>query len=619
MAEFTLKDHQRESQLFLGRSIAAGIFVILALSAVVLRLFQLQVVRHEHFTTLSQDNSVKLEPLPPTRGLVYDANGVLLAENYPAFALEIVPEKVQDIPATIERLKRVLSVSEDDLRRFQRLRRQSRAFDGVPIRVNLTEDEVARFSVVGHLFPGVDVRATLLRRYPLGEETAHVLGYVGRINETELKQISPSEYRGTNFIGKIGVEKSYEDFLHGHVGVQQVEVNARGRVLRVLENQAPSPGYDLHLFLDVALQREAADALGEFNGAVVAIEPGTGGILALVSRPSFDPNLFVEGISPSDYEGLRDSLDKPLFNRALRGQYPPGSTIKPFVALAGLETGAIGYTETKYCPGHYQLPGQSHKYRDWRKWGHGLVDMDKAITESCDVYFYDLAHSLGIDQMGRFLGRFDFGRKTGADLYGELGGVLPSRDWKRDVRGRPWFPGETLITGIGQGAFLVTPLQLAAAVAALANKGRYFQPRVVRTMEAPAAQEAPIPTQPQAQEIPVANKRHWDDVVRSMVHVVESERGTARRIKSPSYTIAGKTGTAQVFSVGQNEEYDERKIDKRKRDHALFIAFAPVEEPKIAVAVVVENGGHGGSAAAPIARRVMDRYLMGQTFVDAGH
>ena len=619
MAQFTLKDHLRESQLFIGRSVAAGLFVALALAAVVLRLMQLQVVRHEHFTTLSQDNSVKLEPLPPIRGLVYDINGVLLAENYPAFALEIIPEKIDDISATIARLKEVLPITDNDLRRFERLRRQSRPFDGVPIRVNLTEEEVARFSVTGHLFPGVDVRATLLRRYPLGEDTAHVLGYVGRINESELKQISPSEYRGTNFIGKNGVEKSYEDLLHGRVGVQQVEVNARGRVLRVLESQAPSPGYDLHLFLDVGLQREAADALGEFNGAVVAIEPSTGGILALVSRPGFDPNLFVEGISPADYGELRDSLDKPLFNRALRGQYPPGSTIKPFVALAGLETGVIGYTETKYCPGHYQLLGQSHKYRDWRKWGHGLVDMDKAITESCDVYFYDLSHSLGIDQLGAFLGRFAFGRKTGSDLYGELGGVLPSRDWKRSARGKPWFPGETLITGIGQGVFLTTPLQLAAAVAALANKGRYIQPRVVRSMEVPTAPEAPIPTQRQVQEIPIANPRHWDDVVRSMVHVVESERGTARRIRSPAYRIAGKTGTAQVFSVGQNEEYDERKIDKRKRDHALFIAFAPVEDPKIAIAVVVENGGHGGSAAAPIARRVMDRYLLGQTFVDAGH
>jgi penicillin-binding protein 2 len=618
MSEFTLKDHHREFKLFLSRSVVAGVLVTVALGTVVLRLVQLQVVRHEHFTTLSQDNSVKLDPLPPTRGLIYDANGILLAENYAAFSLEIIPEKAGDVAATIDRLEDVLPISENDRWRFERLRRQVRAFDRVPIRSNLTEEEMARFAVVSHSFPGVDVRANLLRRYPLGEDTAHVLGYVGRINEKELEQINVSEYRGTDFIGKTGVEKSYEEYLHGRVGVQQVEVNARGRVLRVLESQPPTSGYDLHLYFDVGLQQEAAEALGEFNGAVVAIEPSSGGILAMVSRPSFDPNLFVEGISTEDYQALRDSADKPLFNRALRGQYPPGSTIKPFVALAGLESGVIGYTDTKYCPGYYQLPGNSHKYRDWRKGGHGLVDMDRAVVESCDVYFYDLARSLGIDRMGDFLGRFGFGHRTEADLYGELGGVLPSREWKRSKRGKPWFPGETLIVGIGQGSFLATPLQLAAATAALANRGRIVQPRVVRYLDVPPAGEPPTLDPPRAESIALARTRYWDDVIRSMTNVVESERGTARRVRTPAYHIAGKTGTAQVFTVGQNEKYDEKRISEKMRDHALFIGFAPAEDPKIAVAVVAENGGHGGATAAPIARRVMDRYLFGQQLVDAG-
>jgi penicillin-binding protein 2 len=395
------------------------------------------------------------------------------------------------------------------------------------------------------------------------------------------------------------------------VGLQQVEVNAMGRVLRVLESRAPQPGSELHLFLDVRLQEEAMAALGEYRGAVVAIDPGTGGILALVSNPSFDPNLFVEGISPSDYRALRDSPDKPLFNRALRGQYPPGSTVKPFMGLAGLETGAISYTETKYCPGFYRLPGHKHKYRDWRKWGHGVADMDLAITQSCDVYFYDLAHTLGIDRLHAFLSRFSFGQKTGADLAGELGGLLPSREWKRRARNQPWYPGETLIVGIGQGSFLATPLQLATATSILAARGHAIRPRVVRSRTGVDPNGGVTDLSPEVSQLPIANARNWSNVIESMLHVGAGQRGTARRIRTADYRIAGKTGTAQVFTVKQNEEYDEDKVSERMRDHALFVAFAPVEAPRIAVAVLVENGGHGGSVAAPIARRVMDAYLIG--------
>lgn len=611
MPQSTIKDSRHENRLFSSRAAIAATLVVLALLLLLLRLGQLQILHHGHFTTLSRDNRVKIEPLPPTRGLVYDAGGILLAENLPAYSLEIIPEKAGDIDATIERLGALIPIEENDRKRFQRLRRQRRRFDGVPIRVQLTEEEVARFSVNGHRFPGVDVRATLLRQYPLGEQTAHVLGYVGRINERELKSIDTSRYSGTSHIGKNGVEKAYEELLHGEVGMQQVEVNAKGRVLRVLESQAPVPGHDLHLFLDMRLQEEAFDALGDYNGALAAIDPRTGGVLALVSKPTFDPNLFVVGISPSDYRTLQGSPDKPLFNRTLRGQYPPGSTVKPFIGLAGLEAGVVSFDERIFCPGFYRLPGHEHKYRDWKKWGHGRVAMEKAITESCDVYFYTLAHSLGVDRMHAFLSRFGFGRRTGVDLTGELGGLLPSRQWKRARRQTAWYPGETLIMGIGQGYFLVTPLQLASATATLATRGRHIVPRVVRAVRGPSTGGKLRATRPLITRIEQQLRYHWDNVIEAMLQVVEGPRGTARRIASDAYRIAAKTGTAQVFTVKQDQEYDEKKVAKKMRDHALFIAFAPVEEPRIAIAVIVENGGHGGSVAAPIAKRVMDRYLLG--------
>jgi penicillin-binding protein 2 len=608
MVESTFKDHSGESQLFAARAVVAGILVLVAMLLVVGRLVQLQVENHEHFSTLSQDNRVRLEPLPPTRGLIYDASGILLANNYPSYSLEITIEKVDDLDATITELGRLVDIDEKDLRRFERLRKRRRRFEGVPLRTNLDQEEVARIAVNGHRFHGVDIRAQLLRSYPLSEHTAHVLGYVGRINEDELKRIDTSDYSGTNYIGKGGVEKNYEDLLHGSVGHQQVEVNARGRVLRVLESQPPGPGKDLRLFLDIALQQDAAAALGDRRGAVVAIDPVDGGVLALVSRPSFDPNLFVEGIGTKDYKTLRDSPDKPLFNRAIRGQYPPGSTVKPFVGLGGMETGTIGPADTKWCPGFYQLPGHSHKYRCWKRWGHGTVALEKAVVQSCDVYFYDLAHDMGIDRLHDFLGGFGFGRRTGVDVSGELGGLLPSKAWKRRARKQPWFPGETLIVGIGQGAFLATPLQLATATAALAARGRFVQPRVARATEVPGTEAV--------REFPAAVRQlglspgRVEQVIASMTEVVESERGTAKRIRTDAYRIAGKTGTAQVFTVGQKERYRESEVEERMRDHALFVAFAPVEDPRIAVAVIVENGGHGGSVAAPVARKVMDSYLL---------
>ncbi len=617
MQPLRIKNYLSESQLFLGRAIAAGFFVGLLLLLLILRLVDLQILQHEHFTTRSQENRVKLQPLPPTRGLIYDRKGTLLAQNLPSYSLEITPEQVPDLEAALSELEQIIPIGDNDRKRFWRLKKQSRRFDKVPIRVRLNQDEVAGFAVHRNRFPGIDIEARLLRDYPLAEQTAHVLGYVGRIDEQELQQIDVSNYSGTSHIGKNGVEKSYEERLHGKVGLERVEVNAKGRVLQVLEREPPTPGHDLRLFLDIGLQEEATAALADYNGAVVAIDPNTGGVLALVSKPGYDPNLFVEGISASDYNNLQQSEDTPLFNRALRGQYPPGSTVKPFFGLAGLETGTVTGDQKKFCPGFYQLPNHSHKYRDWRRGGHGFADLRIAIEQSCDVYFYDLARNLGIDRIYEYLSRFGFGRRTGIDLTGELGGVLPSREWKRNNRREAWYPGETLITGIGQGYFLTTPLQLASATATLATRGLYIHPRVVASIQRPDGSGEFEPTRPQAEQLAVVDPANWDQVISAMIDVVEGSRGTARRIRSPHYRIAGKTGTAQVFTVKQDAKYEEDKVDLKMRDHALFVAFAPVEAPSIAVAVLVENGGHGGSVAAPIAKRVLDRYLLGPQAANA--
>jgi len=612
MPQVTIKDYLRESRLFRVRAGTSTFGMILLLLFLILSLTKLQVLEHQHFTTLSQDNRVKVQPLPPTRGLIYDRNGTILAQNVSTHSLEITPERVPDLEQTLEQLGKIIIITEKDRKRFDRLRRQQRRFDSIPIRVHLEEEEVARFAVNRHRFPGVDIQAKLLRGYPLGEKTAHVLGYVGRINEKELKEIDNSAYSGTTHIGKTGVEKTYEEVLHGTVGLQQVEVNALGRVIRVLQSQAPVPGQDLHLSLDAGLQEVAVTAFGDYTGAAVAIDPQTGELLALVSNPGFDPNLFVEGITYSDYQALQESEDKPLFNRALKGQYPPGSTVKPFIGLAGLETGTVGPEQKKYCPGFYRLPGHKHRYRDWKKQGHGPMNLRDAITQSCDVYFYDLAYQLGIDRLHDSLSEFGFGTRTGVDIAGERGGLMPSREWKRRSRNQPWYPGETLITGIGQGYFLTTPLQLAHATATLAAGGLRITPRVVRSLRA-VDQEEPTPLEPVPSSLLTQqDPTNWDRVVEAMVQVIEGDRGTAKRIRNGNYRIAGKTGTAQVFTVKQDEKYDEEEVDEKLRDHALFIAFAPVEAPRIAVAVIVENGGHGGSVAAPIAGSIMQYHLEGK-------
>ncbi len=607
-----LKDYLFESRLIMNRAILLLVFGGLLLSVLLFRLFYLQVVSHEHFTTLSEDNRVKLRPLPPNRGLIFDRNGILLAENLPSYRLEITPEQIDDMGTTLSALEDIIEIRDIDRSRFEKLLRRKPRFEAIPLRFHLNDEEVARFSVNRHRFPGVDITAGLARHYPQGPLAVHALGYVGRIDEKALQVLDSSNYRGTSHVGKNGIEKTYEELLHGKVGLQQVETTAQGRIIRVLDSTPPVSGRNLYLTLDSRVQAVAEAAFGDYSGSAIAIDPNNGDILAFVSLPTYDPNPFVNGIDYDDYAALRNNDREPLFNRALRGQYPPGSTIKPFMGLAGLETGVTGGHSRTYCPGFYRLPGKDRKYRDWKRTGHGTVDLNIAITQSCDVYFYDLAQSLGIDRIHDYLQHFGFGKATGIDIQGELSGLLPSKEWKRSHRDLPWFPGETIITGIGQGFFLVTPIQLAAATAALANGGHMIRPQIVHS-EQEAESDDLVPHQPQLLEtITINNQQHWDQVIAAMTDVVHSARGTARRIgKDSPYRIAGKTGTAQVFGLKEEEKYDAEAIAEKLRDHALFIAFAPVEEPRIAVAVIVENGGGGGSVAAPIARKIMDAYLQG--------
>lgn len=606
-----LKDDYLENRLIRRRLVLSAVFIALLLGLVLGRLYVLQVIEYEHYSTLSDSNRIRIKALPPTRGLIFDRNGIVMANNLPTYRLEIVREQVGDLEATLQALRQYVDYSEQDLKRFKQSSKRRRPFESIPLRLNLDDEEVARLAVNLHKFEGVEINARLTRNYPQGEHAVHALGYVGRIDERDLAEVNEIDYAGTTHIGKLGLEKFYEHELHGTVGVQQVEVNANGRTLRVLSESPPIQGNNLHLTIDSRLQRVAEQAFGERNGAAVAINPNNGEILALVSMPIFNPNLFVNGIGYDDYDALKDSPDRPLFNRALSGQYPPGSTTKPFFGLAGLESRVTKADQETYCIGYYQLPNEERRYRDWKKEGHGPMDLDAAITQSCDVYFYDLAYRLGIDRMSAFMQQFGFGVRTGVDSTGERDGLLPSREWKRRNEGMPWFPGETLITGIGQGALLVTPLQLANSVAAFSVRGERYQPRLVRSVE----------KIPDYKRIDIASRvvgryemqksANWEHVHKAMINVVHGLRGTAHRISQGlEYQVAGKTGTAQVFEIAQDEEYDEEEIAEKLRDHALFVSYAPAGEPRIAVAVIVENGGSGSAVAAPIARRIMDAYLL---------
>lgn len=591
---------------FIRRILVAVAFILLTLGLVIWRLYWLQVTNHGHYTTLSTENRIRLLPLPPARGEITDRNGVLLAQNVPSIDLFLYPDKVKDLEETIAQLAGIIPISEDDKKKFYKLKNRMRRFERIPIRTGLNEQEMALYAVERHRFQGVDMGITLRRYYPYGELTAHVVGYIGRINKRELEIIDKAAYSGTTHIGKSGLERYYEEKLHGEVGVQEVEMDATSHIMRVIETRHPVDGKDIRLHFDIELQRIAMDALGEHSGAVVAIDIKSGGILVLASKPGFDANLFVDGISFKNYGALQKNPETPLYNRTIQGRYPPGSTIKPFLALAGLELGTVTANQSVYCPGHYRIKGSGRKFRDWKKSGHGTTNLYKAIEQSCDVYFYNLAYSMGIDNMHGYLSNFRFGQRTGVDMPNETGAVLPSTQWKKKRYNRPWVPGDTVNAGIGQGYFLVSPLQLAYATAVLAGDGKLITPRL-------ASHINNISITPSDSDIPHIEKNnphHWEQVVKGMSQVVESRRGTAKRIRSEIYRIAGKTGTAQVVSMRQNEEYDAKKLAKDKHDHALFVAFAPTDNPQIAISVIVEHGGHGGSAAAPIARQIMDAYLL---------
>ncbi len=606
-----LKDPAREQRLFNGRAIVAFLFCVVLIGILIARMYYLQIMQNDYYSTLSKNNRVSILPIPPTRGLIFDRNGTILAENLPTYSLEIVQEQVDDLDKTLNELGQLIEISDEEKQRFIKTINSKRRFEPVSLKYKLTDKEVALISVNRHRFPGVEINSRLIRSYPYGDLTSHILGYVGRINQRDLESIETSNYAATSHIGKLGVEKSLEQELHGSVGFQHVETNARGRVLRVLEQTQPTPGKNIYLNIDLNLQRIATKAFGSDRGALVAIDPNNGALLSMVSVPSYNNNLFVNGISSAEYRKLSHSNAKPLFNRAIRGQYPPGSTTKPFVGLAGLETNKLTSKDRVVCEGFYQLENDDHKYRDWKKTGHGTIGLTRAIVESCDVFFYDLSLKLGINTISSFLKQFGFGVKTGLDIGGEASGLMPTREWKRKVHHEPWFPGETLITGIGQGFSLATPLQLAHSTATLANGGQRLQPQVVSLIEDPQThQRMKIEPSPINDKI-LLSESNLNRIKNAMELVVHGITGTARGISEGlTYKIAGKTGTSQVFGIAQDEEYVAEDIVKRLRDHGLFIGYAPADKPRIAVAVIVENGGSGGAVAAPIARKVMDAYLL---------
>ena len=600
-----LKDTHVERRLYQSRMTVAMLGLFLLVGVLLYRYAVLQIVNYDVYRTQSDRNRIQLQSIAPKRGLIYDRHGELLAENIASYNLTIVKERVDNLDETIRLLAELIPISASDLKKFKRRLYNRRPYEAVPLRFRLSEVETALVSANRHRMPGVQIEAELVRHYKHGALFAHALGYVGRINEREQARIDTINYSGTYHIGKIGLEKYYEDILHGTVGYQNVETNARGRILRVLEHHDPVAGQDLQLNLDVELQRVALSALKDDKGAVVAIDTKTGGVLALVSKPSYDTNLFVNGISSADYNRLRESENLPLFNRAIQGQYPPGSTLKPIFALAGLQYDIVTKDTAIYDPGWYTLPNEERRFRDWKRGGHGRkVDLHQSIVESCDVYYYDLAYKLGIDRLHKFARPFGLGVRTGIDSVNERKGLLPSREWKRDTKGVHWYPGETLNAGIGQGYMLATPLQLAVTAAAFANRGFMFEPRFVAAI---GGKPLKSPLRPAV----VAKDEAWDEVHRALVDVVHSSRGTAKKISEGiQYKIAGKTGTAQVVAIAANERYKKEELDKSQWDHALFIGYAPAEAPEIAVAVIVENGGSGSGVAAPVAREVFDEWVL---------
>jgi penicillin-binding protein 2 len=611
-----MRTPEQELSRFRGRLVVAGIVGVICFLLLVARFVYLQVVRYDYYATRAEDNRISLVPIVPNRGVIMDSNGTVLARNYSAYTLEVTPSKVPDLDATIEELSKLVDIQPKDRRRLKKLMEETKSFESLPLRNRLTDEEVARFVAQRYRFPGVELKARLFRDYPMGSFASHILGYIGRITDRDLTRIEENDdsanYRGTNYIGKSGLEKSYERELHGQTGFEEVEVDSGGRALRALRRIPATPGNNLILSVDLKLQEVAEKAFGNRRGSLVAIEPGTGAVLAMVSVPTFDPNLFVDGISPQDWEDLNNSPDHPMINRALNGAYPPGSTFKPFMALAALANGKRAAGQAYPDPGYFEFGG--HRFRDDVPGGHGAVDLPRSIAVSCDTYYYRLANDMGIDMIASYMGQFGFGSRSGIDLDGESSGILPSPEWKRRRFKRPeqqkWFGGETISIGIGQGYNAYTPLQLAHATATLASGGVMYKPHLVRyIVDARDGTKRPVAAEP-IKQIPI-KPEHLEAVRRGMIMVNKPGGTGASVFASAPYLVAGKTGTAQVFSL-KGGKYQAGRVAERLRDHALYIAFAPADKPTIALAILVENGGFGATSAAPIARQVLDYYLLGK-------
>ena len=607
------RDAQREQQQFRVRLAILSGFVLLMFFLLLARFVFLQLIQHDHYHTLAEANRISVVPITPGRGVIYDRKGVQLAYNYTAHTLEITPGKAMDVNNTIDRLAEIVEITPRDRRRFKQLLEESKSFESLPLRSRLADEEIARFAAHRYRFPGVEIKARLFRQYPQGELFSHVIGYIGRINQKELDKLEAdgelANYRGTDHIGKTGLEQSYERVLHGTTGVEQVEIDSAGRAVRVLSRSPPASGANLALNLDAGLQALVDKALGDRRGALVALDPRTGGVLAFVSKPGFDANLFVDGIDPQSWSELRNSPDRPMLNRALTGTYPPGSTFKPFMALAALTSGKRTPQQSISDPGYFQFG--NHRFRDDAEFGHGSVDMYKSIVVSCDTYYYILANDMGIDAISQFMARLGFGSRTGIDLTGESAGILPSQEWKQQRFKQKWFAGETVSIGIGQGYNSYTPLQLASAIATVANDGVMFRPHVVNYVE-DLRTKARTVIEPKPLRSLDLNPEHIDIIKKALVGV--NKEGTSASVfAGAEYVSAGKTGTAQVIAIKQGEKYVESRVQERHRDHALFVAYAPADNPTIALAVIVENGGFGARAAAPIARQVFDYYLLGKT------
>ncbi|WP_416351591.1 penicillin-binding protein 2 [Psychromonas arctica] len=608
----SIRNHSAESALFMRRTIVVFLGILFAVGVLFTNLYYLQINSFDTYKTRSNANRISVQTVPPNRGLIYDRNGVILAENRPVYSLQVIANKANDLKNDIKRLTKLLSLTDDEIEKFNKSNRYSRSFKAITIRDQLTPEEVALFTVNQHLFRGFSIQASLKRYYPFGNAFTHVLGYIAKINNRDLEKIEAkgerARYQGTHYIGKLGIEKYYEDILHGQPGQRQVEVDSWGKVIRTLSFTAPTPGKDIKLNIDINLQLKAQELLGDNRGSIILMDAKTGAILSLVSAPSYDPNLFVTGISQKKYQALLESRDRPLINRATQGRYPPASTIKPQMALLALDEKVITEETQIYDPGWWIVPNSKRRFRDWKRWGHGLVDVFHAIEQSCDTFFYDTSYKLGIDRIEPFMRLFGFGEYSGLDLAEETKAIMPSRDWKRERFNQPWYDGDTISIGIGQGYWTVTPIQLTKATAMLARRGDNIKPHILQSII--SADETVTPEYDTSKKVTLASERYWEIALEAMQGVTSKRRGTAyRAFGDASYTVAGKSGTAQVINIKEDEVYDAEKISERHRDNAMFIAFAPFESPEIVATVVLENAGGGSTNAAPIARALFDEYF----------